>query len=128
MPHPRLFVDPTWEVADRPKIVRYLRSGAPWLHFLGYSYCRFENGPPPKEMGSSDLSDGAWLWPEGLAVYVERFHVRLPAEFAEHMRRHEFTVREKLSKSTFPEHTLDLSFWRGWCERELKKDSPPTEK
>jgi hypothetical protein len=26
---------------------------------------------PDSEMGSFDLTDGLWLWPEGLAHYVE---------------------------------------------------------
>lgn len=31
------------------------------------------------------LTDGEWNWPADLAYYVERYHVRLPEEFVEHV-------------------------------------------
>jgi hypothetical protein len=146
--HPRLFVDSSWEAEDKPKIVKYLRSGVRWNAFMGHSYCRFEGGPPDKEMGSADLTDGVWLWPEGLHVYVERYHVRLPDEFVEHMRRNGFRIpaglstpfwhavqrmppalRSKLqipegiSNQPVPEHVEDMSFWEEWCSREAGRRS-----
>jgi hypothetical protein len=36
-------------------------------------------------MGSSDLSDGFWVWPEGLAHYIEDHHVVLPDDFIRHV-------------------------------------------
>jgi hypothetical protein len=59
---------------------------------MGYSFCRFECGIPNNAMGDSDLSDGEWLWPEGLAHYVERHSVRLPDEFIQTMRSHSWQV------------------------------------
>lgn len=35
--------------------------------------------PPPA------LTDGTWEWPSDLAYYVREHHVRLPAEFLQHM-------------------------------------------
>jgi hypothetical protein len=32
-------------------------------------------------------TDGRWVWPRDLAYYVREYHVRLPTEFVEHMRR-----------------------------------------
>jgi len=37
-------------------------------------------------MGSSDLTDGTWIWPEGLPIYVEKYNVELPEEFIAHTR------------------------------------------
>jgi hypothetical protein len=53
---------------------------------MGYSFCRFVCGIADWDMGSADFCDGDWLWPEGLAHYVEKHSVRLPDEFIECMR------------------------------------------
>ncbi|HEY1188039.1 MAG TPA: hypothetical protein VGE74_10300 [Gemmata sp.] len=39
-------------------------------------------------MGGRDLTDGVWMWPEGLAHYVECHAVRLPDEFVSTMESH----------------------------------------
>ena len=31
-------------------------------------------------------SDGTWIWPQDLAYYVDRHHVRLPEEFIAHIK------------------------------------------
>ena len=38
-------------------------------------------------MGSRDLTDGVWVWPEGLAHYVRDHGVVLPTSFIEHAAR-----------------------------------------
>ena len=48
----------------------------------GMSYCRFGCG----WNGAAERSDGVWVWPDGLAHYVERHHVMLPQAFVAHMR------------------------------------------
>jgi hypothetical protein len=53
---------------------------------MGYSFCRFACGTPDEDMGSSDCDDGEWVWPAGLAHYVERHAVRLPGELIATMR------------------------------------------
>jgi hypothetical protein len=64
----------------------YLRGGEVDAMYKGISYCRFrKNGcTPPTNMGSCDLTDGVWIWPEGLAHYVEAHEVWLPDSFVEH--------------------------------------------
>ena len=32
------------------------------------------------------LTDGVWAWPADLAYYVEKYHVRLPDDFTQHMK------------------------------------------
>ena len=46
----------------------------------------FAAASPDSEMGSSDLTDGVWLWPEGLAHYVEVHGLPLPEEFIATMK------------------------------------------
>jgi hypothetical protein len=44
--------------------------------YMGYSQCRFCG----IQNGSGEFTDGLLIWPEGLAHYVEKHHVRLPSE------------------------------------------------
>ncbi|MEZ4453377.1 MAG: hypothetical protein R3B09_28190 [Nannocystaceae bacterium] len=76
---------------DRERICGYLDAASVVRWQPGYSYCRFDDGPPDEAMGSRERSDGVWIWPEGLSVYVRRYNVRLPDEFVELMRRRRFT-------------------------------------
>ena len=71
-PHPRELVDPLWHPDIRERIAEYLLIGSVFNDSWGYSYCRFEDGPPQKEMGTKELTDGVFVWPEGLHIYGGR--------------------------------------------------------
>lgn len=79
-PDPEDFVDPGWDVDERRIVTRYLQSGLIAKSFMGYSSCRFCG----RNNGNLELSDGEFIWPEGLAHYVDEHDVRLPAEFVAH--------------------------------------------
>lgn len=81
LPHPSRFVDPSWDVDERDLTIEYQRGGLPVVHMMGYSACRMCE---LKENGTSEFTDGTYLWPQGLAHYVQEHEVRLPAVFAEH--------------------------------------------
>ncbi len=82
-PRPQRLVG-IWDPADRTRVVAYLRAGDELESYRGTSYCRFSCGTPSAEMGSLDLTDGRFAWPEGLAHYVEAHDVRLPEHFIAH--------------------------------------------
>lgn len=84
-PGPRTLVSKTYSLSVRKAICRYLDSGARFMDSLGYSFCRFQCGVPDSELGSSDLSDGYWVWPQGLSHYVREHHIVLPEEFTQFM-------------------------------------------
>jgi hypothetical protein len=53
-----------------------------------YSFCRFhcpESQANPAGMGLTTLTDGSWIWPEGLSHYVAVHHVSLPQDFVLHV-------------------------------------------
>ncbi|WP_164012624.1 hypothetical protein [Pyxidicoccus trucidator] len=118
-PHPRDLVDPSWEKERRQQIVSYLQRGVVILECLGYSHCRFPGGPPGAQMGCRELSDGAWCWPEGLAIYVRDYDVRLPDEFVAHMAANGFCVPEGLDRAELLELGYDPRFWIEWARREV---------
>lgn len=82
-PDPRELSDPSWYEGKEETIARYLDSGKHVESYLGYSYCRFECGE--RDMGTADLSDGVYLWPEGLSHYVRVHGVVLPRNFIRHI-------------------------------------------
>src|SRR5262245_48470650 len=84
LPDPRWFVRRGRGNGERGRILAYLRAGREYERYAGYSYCRFWLcWTPPKFMGDGDLTDGVWIWPQGLAHYVQRHWVCLPEEFIE---------------------------------------------
>jgi hypothetical protein len=95
-PDPQTFVDASWDPLERESVALYLKSGLPIVDWMGYSACRFCG----MQNGASDLSDGTYYWPEGLAHYIESHGVRLPAEFVAHVAsrtpRYQDTVMDDL--------------------------------
>lgn len=77
LPDPRTLVDVAWEATTRDRVVEYLRAGrVQWIQ-MGYSTSRFCGMPN----GTAELTDGTYLWPEGLAHHLTDHAVRLPDEF-----------------------------------------------
>lgn len=62
----------------------FLDAGVVAERWRGMAECRYEC---EGYLGSTDLSDGVWLWPEGLAHYVRYHAVALPPSFVEHVLR-----------------------------------------
>ncbi|MCE5231604.1 hypothetical protein LLG95_18655 [bacterium] len=121
--HPKDLIDHDWHADERDKIVQYLKNGIVFLELLGHSHCRFEDGPPPNEMGCCDLTDGIWMWPEALYIYVEKYHVRLPEEFYEHMKKNNFTLPDE--NAVDKEYRWSVKFWIEWGNRQAPLKDPP---
>jgi hypothetical protein len=77
-------------------------------------------------MGDSDLTDGIWVWPEGLEHYVRHHHVRLPGQFIHTMRDFGWRVRDA---NTLPRLMLQpegssisqvtYDFWINWARESM---------
>ena len=80
-PDIRRAVLPGWRSAEREQLLAYVRSGHRCRGFLGFSACRFECRSTYSSLGSGELTDGEWIWPEGLVHDMERRGVVLPEEF-----------------------------------------------
>lgn len=79
-PEVTAFVDESWSGDERNTVSAYLRSGTVVRHFMGLSPCRICGEPN----GSIEFSDGMFIWPEGLAHYIDDHAVRLPQRVVEH--------------------------------------------
>jgi hypothetical protein len=117
-PHPRDFVRKDWDPELKAKVVGYLKGGAFKRGFWGHATCRFDPTRDPVEMGSKELTDGVYLWPEGLAVYVNEYDVGLPGEFMSHMERHNYQLPPDLGEG---KAVIDLSFWKEWTRKSLDR-------
>lgn len=123
-PHPERLVDWNWHPESRERLIAYLRNAVRLAPYLGYSYCRFRGGPPDSLMGDAEMTDGVWVWPEGLVIYVEKYGVRLPEEFLTHAMHNKFQIPAGLDADVLGALPFDLSFWDDWCMREV----PPKQK
>jgi hypothetical protein len=97
-----------------PRVVRYLRTGIPGDMQMGYSWCRFRCGIPNHELGCSEMTDGVWIWPDGLAHYVEVHGVPLPEEVIETMRANSWVPPVEPPTSADRRYEIDNSFWEEW--------------
>lgn len=98
-PDPVSLIHSEWDRQEREDVADYLKRGLVARAYLGGSSCRLCN----EAVGSLELSDGTYLWPEGLAHYVEVHGVRPPAQFVRHI--HDQTSR-------LEEAVVDDGWWR----------------
>lgn len=89
-------------------VADYLDQGLIHERYRGFSWCRV-CGHDSERMGSTDLTDGVWLWPAGLSHYVRCHSVGLPESFITHA----------LAKPTFtqpsPDAVTDYGLWIEWA-------------
>lgn len=123
-PDVRRAVRPNWRVAERELLVAYLRKGHRCRGYLGFSACRFDCPETNGALGCRELTDGEWVWPEGLPHYVERHDVMLPEEFVASASARQWVVPavESLRK-----RSVDYTFWLAWAANLPDvPDSPPS--
>jgi hypothetical protein len=81
LPTPQEWVNTDWDVGQRAAVIRYLDDGKPRNAYMGSSLCRFCGCVN----GSTDLTDGVWVWPEGYAHYLTAHGVVPPQAFVDHV-------------------------------------------
>lgn len=99
------------DVALREKMIRYLNAGIVHEVYRGWSYCRYHCGISDEEMGDCELTDGTWVWPIGLAHYVDTHHISLPPEFVNSVL--ELPLDPSLSQYTTPD-----AYWIVWSQQQ----------
>ena len=112
LPEPRDLVAPGWCTEQMDQIARYLRRGRPLPSADREGGCRFDCGLAGEEIGSTDRTDGVWVWPEALVHYVQKHDVRLPTALVAAMRANRWRVPEMDFSSV--EAKFDYDFWIDW--------------
>ncbi len=105
--HPELpragdFVDTSWDDDERFEVIAHLEHGMIARMCMGPSRCRFCGAPN----GSLNLTDGTYVWPEGLAHYLREHQVRLPDVFVDHVG----ACSERWETATYAR-----DWWRGFA-------------
>jgi hypothetical protein len=114
-PHPVRLVEALGAGTLDDRVLQYLRSGHTRKSFMGLSYCRF--GCEWIE-GTACVTDGTWVWPEGLAHYVDVHNVPLPVEFLETMKHNRWKV-PRVSPKRIAMGRWDSTFWVEWTAQSL---------
>jgi hypothetical protein len=115
-PRPQWLVQENWRRSEREGILRYLQEGRLYNAYGGYSFCRFHCGVPQSQMGSYDQTDGCWIWPQGLAHYVEHHSIFLPDEFVEAMRVNDWKVPNDITITDRILTDESYRFWLSWVK------------
>lgn len=99
--------------------------------YCGLSWCRFFCGVSDDKMGSSEVSDGIWAWPEGLSHYVREHNVLLPQDFIAHVLNQGGNIKQfgayVSPPTTAPlsediESGSSLNYWREWVATRRSRD------
>ena len=99
---------------ERDRIATYLEAGMTYESYLGYSWCRFGCGVDWTRMGSRDLTDGSWVWPEGLPHYIREHGIVLPQDFNKHAQSRTPPVVPAQLGDSQPE-PFDTDYWEHWA-------------
>lgn len=81
LPDPESLAGASWDAMEREDVEDFLTRGFVSRAYLGYADCRICG----EQVGSLELSDGIYCWPEGLHHYVQAHDVGLPREFIDHV-------------------------------------------
>lgn len=85
LPMPWDYIDKEWDVAEREKVIAHLKAGSTYESWRGNSWCRFHGCTIKYLAGYRDLTDGAYVWPEGFPHYLEAHNIKPPQEFIDHV-------------------------------------------
>lgn len=88
-------------------VADYLDAGLVHTRYRGYSWCRLCD-IEYSEMGSADLTDGIWIWPEGLSHYLRHHSVLLPEPFLSH------ALAAPTQSMPPDDATTDIELWLEW--------------
>jgi hypothetical protein len=96
-PDPRTFIESAWDEVERDLVLSHLRRGFVARAYMGLSPCRLCD----ERVGSLELSDGEFIWPEGLDHYVEAHGLRPPRGFITHVLEWTDSLEEAAVDSTW---------------------------
>ena len=116
-PAAEVWVDPNWDPEERHAVIEWLRSGERVRSSMGWSTCRFCDRPN----GTDELSDGSYIWPEGLEHYLVEHQVRLPRAVIQRACERPEIPRNRLQDSDIGSGDIHVDWWR-----QLKPDWPNT--
>lgn len=104
LPSPSKHVGP-YSPEEKQRIVSYLQGGDTVHQYRGSSSCRICGC----RNGSTEYTDGEYIWPSGLTHYIEDHDVLLPLEFVE-ATKGDLDLKLKNWRGIV-HFTSDLTYW-----------------
>lgn len=130
LPRPEGLIRVGWRLSERDKIAEYLHRGVPINSFGGFATCRLCD----EVLGTKDLTDGEWVWPERLEHYITDHDVALPKAFIATMERNRWSVpaRADLTAASSCDPRLlykykNFNYWRQWAAQRSCPPAVPAE-
>ena len=112
-PNPTDLVDPSWDADELSLVAGYLDRGmVPWIQ-LGISTCRLCGA----ENRCAEVTDGTYVWPEGLSHYVREHSVRLPSRVVGHILEQKDPLKSDPHEDSFWPDQVDSTWWRSIASR-----------
>jgi hypothetical protein len=122
LPRPDGLIRVGWRLSERDKIANYLRHGVPINSFGGFATCRLCD----EVLGTRDLTDGEWVWPERLEHYITDHDVTLPDAFIATMERNRWRA-PACADATAVYNYEDFDYWRQWAGQQSLSPAVPAE-
>lgn len=101
----------TDQTDDKELIIEYLGLGYIESYEFGYATCRL-CGYHCDEMGCCSLSDGIYVWPEGLKHYISQHQIILNDTFIQHIKTNIDSMREHHRNKKVTDEELSILEWR----------------
>jgi hypothetical protein len=101
---------------EESRIVRYLNQGIP-VSACGGTFGDVLDPRVPHTLTAHTLTDGVYGWGADLSYYVERYHLRLPDQFIEHMKRNNWSIPSN----------IDPASMDGWVGEEFEGNAPSSQ-
>lgn len=74
------YVDYSWDKSEKRQVLSHVTSGKEGRRQRGSSKCRICG----ESNGSTDITDGVYVWPSGFAHYITAHGVKPPQNFISH--------------------------------------------
>jgi hypothetical protein len=116
LPDPNRIIEALGLCSYDQRVLSYLDGGIEVAAYLGFSTCRC-CAIADDEMGSRDLTDGTWVWPDGLSHYLRVHRLPLPDPFLRTMNQNSHAVpilQQRKRKGAWPPD-YDFTFWHAWA-------------
>jgi len=132
LPRPDGLIRVGWRLSERDKIAEYLRRGVPIHSFCGFARCRLCD----EVLGTKDLTDGEWVWPERLEHYITHHDITLPRTFIATMQRNgwsaparaEVTAASSCNRPPLLPYKYEaFDYWRQWTGQRSRSPAVPAE-
>ena len=106
LPDPADFINSDWDSNERKKVIEHLQKSPTIAEWMGISWCRFRCGEI--NLGAKCLTDGVYIYPEGLIHYILKHNLKLPESFTTNI----LSYKGEFKPIDYKNVDIDYSWWK----------------